>query len=301
MVLTEQQVYDEIKSWAHARDDVRAVLVTSSRTVPGASVDAYSDYDVILVVRDVMTYAERSEWLEAFGDVVIAYWDPIGFDETTGEPRSSNIVQYASGLDIDFSLWPESSLAEILHQQGLPEELDAGYQVLVDKDAVAAQLGDPTYRGYIPQPPDEATYLRLITDFYIGPPHIAKCLIRGDLVIAKWILDTDMRHAYLQPMLDWRVEIDHGWNHKPGTLGKGIQNVLPAALWQDVKATYVGADIEENWDAMFLMMKTFGATAREVGAALGHRYPQELEDRVTQHVRAMRDGVFAEGPLAHSA
>ncbi|HEY9292376.1 MAG TPA: aminoglycoside 6-adenylyltransferase [Microlunatus sp.] len=301
MAQTEQQVYDKIKSWARARDDVRAVLITSSRTVPGAPVDAYSDYDVILIVRDVMAYAEETEWLEAFGDVVIAYWDPIEADETTGEPSSSNIVQYASGLDIDFGLWPESSLAKIVQNQELTEELDAGYRVLVDKDGVAAQLGSPTYRGYIPKPPDEATYLRLITDFYIGPPHIAKCLIRGDLVIAKWILDTDMRHVYLQPMLDWRVEIDHGWNHKPGTLGKGIQKVLPAALWHDVKATYVGADIDQNWDAMFLMMKTFGTAAREVGDALGYRYPQQLEDRVTQHVRAMRAGVFANGPLDDSA
>jgi aminoglycoside 6-adenylyltransferase len=301
VVQTEQQVYDKITSWANALDQIRAVLVTSSRTVPGAPVDAYSDYDVILIVRDVMAYAEKADWLEAFGDVVIAYWDPPWVDETTGDTKSSNIVQYFSGLDIDFSLWPESSLAKIVQDRELPEELDAGYKVLVDKDGVAVQLGVPTYRGYIPEPPDEATYLRLITDFYIGPPHIAKCLIRGDLAIAKWILDTDMRRVYLQPMLDWRVEIDHGWNHKPGTLGKGIQKVLPADLWQDVKATYVGADIEANWDAMFLMMKTFGATAREVGAALGYRYPQELEDRVTEHVRAMRSGVFAEGPLDDSA
>ena len=139
--------------------------------------------------------------------------------------------------------------------------------------------------------------VRLITDFYIGPPHVAKGLIRGDLVIAKWILDTDMRHVYLQPMLDWRVEIDHGWNHKPGTIGKGIQKVLPTALWRQVSATYVGADVDENWEAMFLMMKVFGAIAREVGDALGYRYPQELEDRVTELVEAMRSGVFANGPL----
>ena len=300
MVQTEQRVYDKITSWTNARDDIRAVLVTSSRTVPGAPVDAYSDYDVILIVRDVLAYAEKADWLEAFGDVVIAYWDPIGVDETTGEATAGNIVQYSSGLDIDFSLWPESSLAKIVQDQELTEELDAGYKVLVDKDGVAAQLGAPTYRGYLLEPPDEATYLRLITDFYIGPPHVAKCLIRGDLAIAKWILDTDMRHVYLQPMLDWRVAIDHGWNYKPGRLGRRIQEVLPAALWQEVKATYVGSDVDENWDAMFLMMKTFGTTAREVGEALGYRYPQELEHRVTGHVRAMRDGVFSDGPLDDS-
>jgi aminoglycoside 6-adenylyltransferase len=298
VVQTEQQVYDKITSWAAARDDVRTVLITSSRTVPGAPVDAYSDYDLIVVVRDVLAYAEQAEWLNDFGEVVIAYWDPTEVDETTGEARSSNIVQYASGLGIDFSMWPESALAQIVHDQELPEELDAGYKVLVDKDGVGAQLKAPTYRGYIPKPPDEASYVRLITDFYIGPPHVAKALIRGDLVIAKWILDYDMRHVYLQPMLDWRVEIDNNWNHKPGTLGKGIQTVLPPDLWHDVRATYVGADIEENWTALFAMMAIFGATARDVGDALGYRYPGELEDRVTDHLAKMRSGGFAAGPLS---
>lgn len=297
MVLTEQQVYDRIIGWAESIDDVRAVLITSSRAVPGAPVDAYSDYDLIIVVRDVLAYAERNDWLAAFGDVVIAYWDPVDTDERTGRVQSSNIVQYASGLAIDFGIWPEPALAELADDHRLTEELDAGYRVLVDKDGVAARLEPPTYRGYIPRPPNEPTYQRLITDFFIGPPHVAKALIRGDLVIAKWILDYDMRHVYLQPMLDWRVEIDHDWNHKPGTLGRGIQRVLPAELWREVEASYVGSDVDENWDAMLRMMAVFGVAARDVGAALGYRYPQELDDGVTEHVRRMRAGDFAAGPL----
>jgi len=297
-VLTEQQVIDKLVAWAAAADDVRAVLITSTRAIDGAPVDAYSDYDVIVVVKDITAYAEREDWLAEFGDLVIAYWDPIGIHPDVGVETASSIIEYAGGLNIDFGFWPESALEKLTRDQQLPDELDAGYKVLLDKDGVASRLRQPTYRGYIPDPPDEATYRRLITDFFIGPPHIAKCLIRGDLVIAKWILDFDMRHVYLQPMIDWRIEVDHDWNFKPGTLGKGIQKVLPAETWAEIRKTYVGPETVDNWRAMFAMMAIFGDLARIVGDALGYRYPQQLDGRVTELVRKMEAGVFADGPLA---
>ena len=41
---------DALTRWAQSRDDVSAVIITSTRAVPGARLDAYSDYDVIVVV-----------------------------------------------------------------------------------------------------------------------------------------------------------------------------------------------------------------------------------------------------------
>lgn len=53
-------VIAHLVGWAERREAVRAVLLTSTRTVPGAKVDALSDYDVILVVRDIRPFfAER--------------------------------------------------------------------------------------------------------------------------------------------------------------------------------------------------------------------------------------------------
>jgi aminoglycoside 6-adenylyltransferase len=296
-VQTEEQVIAKIINWANDHDDVRAVLITSTRAIEGGKTDAYSDYDVIMVVEDITVYAEREEWLSAFGELVIAYWDPIGDNEDVGEPTSGSIIQYASGLNIDFGLWPTSALARLVQDQELPEELDAGYKILLDKDDLASRLPKPTFRGYIPQPPDEATYRRLITDFYIGPPQVATGLIRGDLVIVKWILDYDMRHVYLQPMIDWWIEVDHGWQWKPGNLGKGIQDVLPPQIWAEVRSTYVGPETDDNWRAMFAMMALFGRLARAVGDSLGYEYPQQLEDRVTEYVARMQAGIFAGGPL----
>jgi aminoglycoside 6-adenylyltransferase len=299
--MTSQEEVDatveRLRRWAGARDDIRAMLITSTRAIPNAKVDAYSDYDVILIVREVSPYLADTDWLSAFGTVLVAYFDPPARDPDTGVETCGNVTQYENGLKIDFSLWPVAHLTRIVSLPQLPDELAAGYQVLLDKDGLTAALGAPTYRSYIPPRPDEQTYLRLVNDFYVGPPYVAKCLLRGDLLPARWCFDYDMRYVYLLPMLQWRMECDHGWDQKAANLGKGLQDYLPADVWAELESTFAGADTDQNWHALFSMMAVFGRVAREVAASLGFTYPAELELRVTRHVRRMRAGDFAEGPL----
>ena len=128
-------------------------------------------------------------------------------------------------------------------------------------------------------------------------PHVAKGLLRDQLLPTKWVLDFDMRFNYLVPMLEWRVECDHEWSLKTGNLGKGLKAHLPADVWSGLESTFTGADPEANWKALFEMIALFGRVAHEVGGLLGYTYPEDLIARVTDHARRMREGVFAGGPL----
>jgi hypothetical protein len=69
-------------------------------------VDILSDYDVVLAVEDIRPFFEDRSWLADFGDVLVAYWEPIYPDPDHGIERTGNVVQYADGLHIDFWLWP---------------------------------------------------------------------------------------------------------------------------------------------------------------------------------------------------
>jgi hypothetical protein len=73
-------------------EDVRAVLLTSTRAIPGAALDAFSDHDAVLVVRDVHPYAAHRRWIADFGDVLVAYRDPIERDADTGLDLFGNVV-----------------------------------------------------------------------------------------------------------------------------------------------------------------------------------------------------------------
>ncbi len=171
----------------------------------------------------------------------------------------------------------------------LPARLDDGYAVLVDKDHLLTGLRPPTYRTYIPARPSEETYQTMIQDFFSDAPYVAKCLWRDELLPAKWCLDYDMKYIYLLPMLEWRMERDHGWSVPTGNMGKGLKKRLPPEIWSELEATYAGADIAENWEALFRTMALFRRVALDVAADLGYTYPLDLDLRVTAYVQAMKD------------
>jgi aminoglycoside 6-adenylyltransferase len=273
-----------IVKWAESQAEIRSVLLTSTRAVPNAHVDALSDHDVILIVRSIQSFVENRTWINDFGEVLVVYWDPVHPDPDFGIEKIANVTQYASGLKIDFTLWPVSLFEKIVAASALPAELDAGYRVLLDQDRLTKSMLRPTGRAYIPKPPTLADYLTWINDFFSDPPYVAKCLWRDELLPAKWCLDYDMKHVYLRQLLEWRVGIDHDWSVPTGSLGKGLKRYLPPDIWAELEQTYVGARVEDNWEALMKTMTLFRRVAVEVGAHLGYTYPYDLDQRVTAYV-----------------
>jgi aminoglycoside 6-adenylyltransferase len=220
--------------------------------------------------------------------VLVVYWDPIHPDPVFGVEKISNVTQYASGLKVDFTLLPVSLFKEIVAAPALPAELDVGYRILLDKDGLTASMIPPAGKAYIPKPPSESLYLTLINDFFSDAPYVAKCLWRDELLPAKWCVDYDMKHVYLRQFLEWRVEMDHGWSVRIGSLGKGLKKHLPPDIWMQLEQTYVGAQLEENWKALERTMALFRRVAVEVADHLGFAYPRDLDQAVTEYVEHIR-------------
>lgn len=275
--------------WGQRRAAVRAMLLTSTRAVPHAAVDVFSDYDVILILDNIRPFVEDRSWADDFGEVLVAFWDPIHPDPDFGVDQGGNVIQYADGLKIDFTLWPVEIVQRIVHAPTLPAELDAGYRVLLDKDGITAVMSPPTYTAYIPTPPSQETYQLVINDFLTDAPYVAKCLWRGELLPAKWCLDYDMKHVYLRQMLEWRAGIEHNWSRPVGSLGKGLKKQLPPYLWAQLEATYADASPAANWDALFRTLVLYRQVAVDVGAHLGYTYPEALHQRVVAYVQHIQD------------
>lgn len=284
----EDQVITTLIQWAEQRDAIRAMLLTSTRAVPNAPVDELSDYDVVLVVEDIHPFHEDRSWLQDFGDVLVTYWDAIYPDPDYGIEKFGNVIQYADGLKIDFTLWPLELLQKIVQSPALPAEMDAGYLILLDKDHLTEGIKAPTYVAYIPVPPTNEAYQTAIEEFFSDPPYVAKCLLRGELLPAKWCLDYDMKHMYLRPMLEWLMGLHHRWSVPTGSLGKGLKKKLPPDLWSQLEATYTGANTDDNWESLFRTMALYRQVAMEVGKGLGYNYPLALDERVTAFVKDMQ-------------
>jgi aminoglycoside 6-adenylyltransferase len=151
--LATRDVTPTLIQWAMARSPIRAVLLTSTRAIPDAPIDAISDYDVILIAQAIHPFMADRAWLHDFGEVLVAYWDPIHPDPVFGIDPCGNVTQYADGLKLDFTLWPVALFQQLVAAPVLPAELDAGYRVLLDKDHLTETLRAPTFTAYVPKPP----------------------------------------------------------------------------------------------------------------------------------------------------
>jgi len=284
--LMKDRIVQRLMRWAEGQEMVRAMLLTSTRTAPDAYMDLFSDYDVILAVTDIHPFFEDRAWLEDFGRVLVLYRDPIQLEQ--GVERFAYITQYEDGLKIDFTLWPVEMLAQVMNAPELPDDLDVGYVVLLDKDGWTAGLRPPTYNAHIPSPPTRAEFENRIEEFLHEATYVAKHLWRGDLMAAKYNLDQAMKMNNLRLVLEWRIEIDGGWSVKPGAYGKGLKRFLDPETRQELEATYAGADEQDNWDALFKTIALFRRVAIEVGDRLGYPYPHELDRRVMAYLRRVQ-------------
>src|SRR4029453_13979931 len=66
--------------------------------------------------------------------------------------------------------------------------------------------------------------------------------------------------------------------------GGGPERLLPPDVWVELAATYGGVGAEECWEALFRTAELFRRVATEVGDALGHPYPADVDAGVTAYL-----------------
>ena len=285
----ESEVLAKLTAWAEREDDVRALVLTSSRARADSTVDALSDYDVVAAVPDVAAFLERDEWVRGYGEPLARWGDRR---EVLGLETAFCGVVYADRVKVDYSLWPKALLERVAEAASLPDDLDVGYHVLVDKDGATADWELPTQRAHVPPQPSRREYEALVEEFWWVTMYAAKSLWRGELFFAKWVLDCDAKANALRRMLEWRIELDHDWSLRPGAYGRGLERLVAADVWAELAATYAGVGVDESWEALLRTTALFRRVATEVGDALGFAYPELVDAGVS----AFLDDVRAAGP-----
>jgi len=281
----ETVVLAELVAWAEADDEIRALVLTSTRARDDGSADELSDYDVIVAVRDAERFVGDAAWERARGKPLVGWGDE---HQLLGESATFRGVVYPDAVRVDFTIWPASLIERVAAADTLPDDLDVGYRVLLDKDGSTAEWREPTHRAHVPARPTPEEFAELVDEFWWDTTYVAKALWRGELVFAKFVLEYDMKQVALRRLLEWRVELDHDWTLRPGAYGRGLERLLPADLVTELHATYVGSGVDENWEALFRTTALFRRVATETADALGYRYPVEADGGVTAQLETVR-------------
>lgn len=280
----ESAVLGRIVAWAEDEANVRVVLLTSTRARAGAVVDPLSDFDVVLYAWDPAPLLGDGAWTARLGPVLVQM-PPRGREWAWESP--TQLVLYEDGTRIDFSILPTRALRDV---PVLPEELDAGFRVLLDKDALTAGLPAASGSAYVLSPPTREEFLAVVVEFWWETGYVAKNLWRGELLPAKYSLECVLKLDLLRRVLEWRAALDHGPGFRPGVLGRGLRRHLSSERWALLEQTYVGAGIEANWHALFRTIALFRSAASEVALAHDLEYPRPLEVKMTRYLETIRSG-----------
>jgi aminoglycoside 6-adenylyltransferase len=281
----EAAVLARLTAWAEREEAVRTLVLTSSRARADETADALSDYDVIVGVGDTEDFLAGGDWVRGYGEPLASWSDR---HEVLGVATTFCGVVYADRIKVDYSVWPQALVERVGEAPRLPDDLDVGYRVLLDKDGATSGWRAATYRAHVPEQPTRAAYEELVEEFWWVTTYVAKGLWRGELFFAKWVLDCDAKSGALRRMLEWRIELDHAWTLRPGSYGRGLERLLPADVWSELAATYGGVSAEECWEALFRTTALFRRVATDVGEALGHPYPAHVDAAVTAHLEDIR-------------
>ncbi len=281
---TTKNMAKEVTEWAKGNENVRAVILTSTRANPSVPIDTLSDYDIELFVEDLQPFLEGDEWLRIFGEVLVREpYKPVIGDEND----VWRLVIFKDVPRIDFHIMLSEAMEEDSREHGGYTN-DMGYQVLLDKDGLAEGAVSPTYTQYLTKQPTEGEYEELVHHFWWNITYVAKYLFRDELFFAKYMLDDSLHHHYLRTAIAWYIGMQNSWKSNPGAFGRWFKKQVESDLWSDIEATFAGADLEENWNAMFKTAEVFGRLASKVGEHLGCAYPLELDRNVTEYLREIR-------------
>lgn len=286
----EQAIIQKLIHFGEGYDAIRAMLLTSSLCNPNAPVDILSDFDVELYFEDPMPFVDSDDWIEQIGmGPMMALWHwPNEWDHEPGNGRNwMRMVYFADGTKMDITVAHLDDLRKLSTLDVLPDHYDIGYRVLLDKDGVTNSIKPATYKAFVLKPPSQAQWISRAETFWMESTYVAKFIWREDIMAAKWMLN-GLRGRNLREVLEWSYAIQHGWNWRPGKMGRGLLQALDPDTRQELLQSYAGGDVDDLWDSLFRTTALYRRTAINVGESLGFKYLSDLDNRVTSFHQSLR-------------
>ncbi|MDA0311487.1 MAG: aminoglycoside 6-adenylyltransferase [Gemmatimonadetes bacterium] len=266
---------ETIRDWCGRASGVRAAILTGSRAKRRPSVDALSDWDVVLFLDDPAVLTEDPDWFSAFGPVLVSI--PAASQEL-GQYVAARLVQYQDGRRVDFSLFPIDMLRVISILPELPPWLDAGYQVFYDPEGLTGSMVPPFGRGYAGRPPASHEVTADIEEFWWEALVVAKELNRQETVAAAYSAESVMRHGLLRRMLEWKAGVDSGWSKPGGPFGRGLSGNLSDDLIRRARPEISVWEGEAGWAELMRLGNLYAELSRAVLHNIGAEYPDDLEN-----------------------
>jgi len=277
-VRDKKDVLIHVKKYANNNPNIVAVLITGSMANPNRKIDVLSDLDIIFISKDLEILIDDKSWRKEFGKILSFFNDDFLLENIK---THTCLVLYDDYIRIDFSIWSTDLIKRIIQKDQLPEYLDIGYKVLVDKNNLLDNLKEPTYQAYKIDKPTEKEFLKNVNDFWWDITYIAKYLWRDQFYFAKR-MDYFIKFKLVRQMIDWKIGLENKWDVNTGKFGTKYKKYLDNSTWIKLKDTFSDGNMENNWETLFKMISFYSDISKEIAEKLNFNYPKKRDEMVTE-------------------
>lgn len=130
----EKVMVNQLLDWARTNNNIRTVMMTSSRANPHAFTDLFTDYDFEIFVDDLDAFVRDDVWLDQFGTLI----KKVVLQNGNWRTR---LGLYEDGTKIDFLISTNEYIKHLASIREMSERYDNGYKVLMDKDEITKNEG----------------------------------------------------------------------------------------------------------------------------------------------------------------
>jgi aminoglycoside 6-adenylyltransferase len=263
-------------------DRIRAVLLNGSRANPNVKPDKFQDFDIVYIVNNLQTFVSDHSWVDYFGKRLI--WqlpDEMDLGNETKKKTDSftYLMQFEDGNRIDLTLLKKSD-------ENSSFRLDSLTMVWLDKDALFSDIPNSSESDYLIRQPTKKQFEETCNEFWWVCTYVAKGLVRNEITYAKQMLETVVRPMFMK-MIEWYIGTETKFSVSFGKYGKFSKNYIADKTYQKILKTYSDHQLENNWNALFLMTELFGEFAVSVSTKMSFSYNLREEENVSNYLRGL--------------
>lgn len=264
-----EKLIKSITQWSKGREEVRALILLGSHARKTRT-DRMSDIDLCLFVTNPADLIDDRVWLHQFAPV----W--ASTTEQEGDHKIVNVI-YEPGLMVEIGIYATDVLLGM--QSALPQYMESGYAILVDKDKTARDLPKPSNTYIPPEDPTPELFHAVIQRFWFNVYNNAKYIWRGEYWRAK-TCDWQLKQDLLQ-MMGWHAALCRGQTNFTIYKGKHLQEWTDPETYTALMSAFGRFYPADSWRALEETIKLFSRLAKEIAETLATDYPQTLEEYFT--------------------
>ena len=279
---SSEEIQRLIIDTAENDDRIRAILLNGSRANHKIPSDKYQDFDIVYIVDDLASFNSDLSWTNVFGDKLI--WQ-LPDDMVVGAKNEKKggsfalLMLFKDGNRIDLTLLSKDKIETVYQADSLTV-------VWLDKDNIFSNVDSPNDTDYLVKEPGEKEFLDTCNEFWWVCTYVAKGLVRNEIIYSKEMLETAVRPMFMN-VIAWHIGTETNFSVSVGKGGKFMKGFLSPALYNRILQTYSDHVLENNWNALFLMMNVFGELAGTIAASLKFTYLIAEEKNVTAYLEQL--------------